>query len=194
MPEIPNSNLCPVKSFVSYTSKLNSSNNKLWQKPKDSFCSEDNVWFCNIAVGQRTLSNFMTKMSELCELSIKHTNHSVRATGAILLSRSMFNPAQIMAVTGHKSVSSLAVYQRVSSLEKVAMGQAISRCIDKSLVPVQQNQSSVTTIENDPDDELFRNIDLQNITCKSGVSSRLLPTLFQNCQINNLTINITNKN
>ncbi|XP_066931350.1 uncharacterized protein [Clytia hemisphaerica] len=73
MPEIPNSNLCPVKSFVSYTSKLNSSNNKLWQKPKDSFCSEENVWFCNIAVGQRSLSNFMTKMSAICELSTKYT-------------------------------------------------------------------------------------------------------------------------
>ncbi|XP_066912491.1 uncharacterized protein [Clytia hemisphaerica] len=195
MPEIPNSNLCPVKSFVSYTSKLNSSNNKLWQKPKDSFCSEENVWFCNIAVGQRSLSNFMTKMSAICELSTKYTNHSVRATGATLLSRSMFNPAQIMAVTGHKSVSSLAVYQRVSSSEKVAMGQAISRCIDKSTsVPVHQSQSSVTITENDSDDELFQNIDLRNLTSSSDISGRLLPTLFQNCQINNLTINISNKN
>ena len=33
MPEIRDSNLCPVKSFVSYTSKLNPLNDKLWQKP-----------------------------------------------------------------------------------------------------------------------------------------------------------------
>jgi hypothetical protein len=30
--------------------------------------------------------------------------------------------AQIMAVTGHKSASSVAVYQRVSSKEKQVMG------------------------------------------------------------------------
>ena len=87
MPEIRDSNLCPVKSFVSYTSKLNPLNDKLWQKPKDSFCSEDDVWFCNIPVGQRTLSSFMSKMSALCELSIKYTNHSVRATGATLVKK-----------------------------------------------------------------------------------------------------------
>jgi hypothetical protein len=33
--------------------------------------------------------------------------------------------AQIMAVTGHKSASSVAVYQRVSSKEKQVMGKNI---------------------------------------------------------------------
>ena len=34
--------------------------------------------------------------------------------------------AQIMAATGHKSASSVAVYQRVSSKEKQAMGDIIT--------------------------------------------------------------------
>jgi exoribonuclease R len=34
--------------------------------------------------------------------------------------------AQIMAVTGHKSASSVAVYQRVSSKEKQVMGDIIT--------------------------------------------------------------------
>ena len=41
-----------------------------------------------------------------------YTKQSIRATGATILGR---NCAQIMTVTGHKSFSSVAVYQRVSS-------------------------------------------------------------------------------
>jgi hypothetical protein len=41
--------------------------------------------------------------------------------GATILGRHC-SMAQIMAVTGHKSASSVAVYQRVSSKEKQAMG------------------------------------------------------------------------
>ena len=52
-----------------------------------------------------------------------------------------------MEVTGHKSVLSLAVYQRVSSSEKVDMRQAIARCIDKSIVPVQTNPITTTEIK-----------------------------------------------
>jgi len=92
---------------------------------------------------------FRDRISELCSLSTKYTNYCIRATGVTLLSRSMFNPAQIMAVTGHASVSSLAVYQRVSDSEKVAMGKAIASSIDKSLVPMDNK-----------DDDLFQSIDV----------------------------------
>jgi hypothetical protein len=37
--------------------------------------------------------------------------------------------AQIMAVTGHKSASSVAVYQRVSSKEKQGMGDIITSSV-----------------------------------------------------------------
>jgi integrase len=50
-------------------------------------------------------------------LSQIYTNHSIRATGATIIGRNC-SMAQIMAVTGHKSASSVAVYQRVSSKEK----------------------------------------------------------------------------
>ena len=37
----------------------------------------------------------------------------------------MFGPAQVMAVTGHKSVQSLSVYQRVSNEEKIKMADTL---------------------------------------------------------------------
>jgi hypothetical protein len=50
-------------------------------------------------------------------LSQIYTNHSIRATGATILGRNC-SMAQIMAVTRHKSASSVAVYQRRSNLFK----------------------------------------------------------------------------
>jgi hypothetical protein len=44
--------------------------------------------------------------------------------------------AQIMAVTGHKSASSVAVYQRVSSKEKQVMGDIITRKTAFNLVKI----------------------------------------------------------
>ena len=67
----------------------------------------------------------MTKLSEALEgakLFQIYTNHSIRATGATILTKSMSSPSQIMAVTGHKSVQSLTVYQRTDIEEKIAIG------------------------------------------------------------------------
>ena len=94
-----------------------------------------------------------------------------------------------MAVTGHKSVSSLAVYQRVGDAEKVAMGQAIA----KSLVPINpEPTSTIDTSEHDSDDELFSNLDIQGLDLNSGNSHRSLSNMpiFKDCQINHLIINI----
>ena len=72
--------------------------------------------------------------------------------------------AQIMAVTGHKSASSVAVYQRVSSKEKQVMGDIITSSVCREqpsqlssimpphstsrlqLMPPTQNSSSSTAL------------------------------------------------
>jgi integrase len=68
----------------------------------------------------------MTKLSEGAKLSQIYTNHSIRATGATILTKSMFNPSQIMAVTGHKSVQSLTVYQRTDTEDKKKFNSTIT--------------------------------------------------------------------
>ena len=105
MPEIKESDLCPVKSFISYFEKFNPNTDRLWQRPRDSFLDSDEIWYNNVPVGKKTLSLFMSQLSQLCSLSLKYTNHSIRATGATLLSRAMFNPAQIMACLLYTSPS-----------------------------------------------------------------------------------------
>ena len=71
----------------------------------------------------------MSRLSKDCDLSKIYTNHSIRATGATILSKSMFNASQVMSVTGHKSVQSLSVYQRVDDDEKIMMGNALTENI-----------------------------------------------------------------
>ncbi|CAG2214467.1 unnamed protein product [Mytilus edulis] len=131
MPEQPDSPSCPVAAFQKYISKLNPKCNRLWQRPLGSFYEDSASWYCNSPVGRDTLAQFMNKLSKLCSLSQVYTNHSIRATGATILTESRyFADAQIMSVTGHKSVSSLAIYQRTSDKAKFQMGQIIDAAMN----------------------------------------------------------------
>lgn len=85
------------------------------------------VWYCNSPVGRDMLAKFMYKLSVSCGLSQSYANHSIRATGATILTEcNNFADAQIMSVTGHKSVSSLAIYQRTSDQKKIKMGTILN--------------------------------------------------------------------
>ncbi|CAC5388975.1 unnamed protein product [Mytilus coruscus] len=64
-----------------------------------------------------------------------------KATGASILSKNKFNDAQVMAVTGHKSVQSRSVYQRV---EKLEMGQTLG--VTMRAVPAQIEALPAPTI------------------------------------------------
>lgn len=125
MPECIGSHMCPVKSFELYLSKVHPDCDRLWQRPREHFYHNDEIWFCRSAVGEKNLAKFMSNLSKMCSLSQTYTNHSIRATGASIL-RNYFEPAQIMAVMGQKSALYLSGYQRISNKEKISMGQAIT--------------------------------------------------------------------
>ncbi|XP_062591867.1 uncharacterized protein LOC134253355 [Saccostrea cucullata] len=107
MPETPGSPYCPVRSFEKYISKLNPELDRLWQRSLSSFTDDDDVWYAKVPVGAKTIATFMSDLIKKCDLSKNYTNHSFRATGATMLSKGMYSPSQIMAVTGHKSVHCL---------------------------------------------------------------------------------------
>ncbi|CAG2208062.1 unnamed protein product [Mytilus edulis] len=54
MPESPGSVYCPVASYENYIRRLHPSNDRLWQKPLDSFSTEADVWYCNMPLGEKT--------------------------------------------------------------------------------------------------------------------------------------------
>ena len=119
--------LCPVRSFENYTFTLNKDVEYLWQTPNDAaFNRGEPKCFKKGRVGEGKLGMFMQEISALCELSRKYTNHSIRVTGTTNLTQASFSPNQIMSITGHKSVNSLAMYQRVHGDEKVMMGVSLA--------------------------------------------------------------------
>jgi integrase len=78
----------------------------------------------------------MQKMSAKCGLSKIYTNHCIRATGATVLSEAGYNPADVMSVTGHRSISSLAIYQQTSAKKKEAMSAALASTVQgRELMP-----------------------------------------------------------
>ena len=84
------------------------------------------------SLGEKILQGFMPLISTECKLSRRYTNHSIRATNTTILKRNNFTDAQVMSVSGHKSASSLAVYQRVSEPDKVAMGNVLMKALDSA--------------------------------------------------------------
>ncbi|XP_021339929.1 uncharacterized protein LOC110441157 [Mizuhopecten yessoensis] len=146
MPASQGSEFCPVASYELYVSKLNPENDSLWQRSVASFVEDEPIWYCNSPVGVKKMGTFMSDLSKLCDLSQIYTNHSVRATGSTILSKGMYSPAQIMSVTGHKSVQSLTVYQRVDDEEKIRMEQTIT----ESMQPAKSNQLALLAASNRP--------------------------------------------
>ena len=71
---------CPVQSFLKYLSKLHKETTALWQRPLDSFCPEEETWYCKSPLGKNTLADMMSKISRQGQLSQRYTNHSIRST------------------------------------------------------------------------------------------------------------------
>lgn len=119
--------MCPVHSYENYISKLNPKIPNLWQQPLKKCSFEDPVWYKAVPHGNNPLDTFMSRMSEACDLSQQYTNHCVRVTRVTHLIRTgKFTPKQVMAVSSHKSIHSLSIYERVKSNEKMMMGMCLT--------------------------------------------------------------------
>ena len=126
MPERKDDPLCPVQSYAIYIDHLNEENEYLWQVAlRNVDMMNDKVWFGKQKMGKNPLSKFMTNVSINCELSRIYTNHCIRVTGTSILTRMQFTASEIMSVTGHKSVQSLAIYQKTDQKKKREMGDIL---------------------------------------------------------------------
>ena len=107
--------------------KLNPKNDSLWQKPLNKIPTDPTKpWYANQRVGTLTHNKFMSNITEKLSLTTRYTNHCIRVTGITNLKRGAFSAKQVMSVSGHKSVDSLAIYERVQEDEKMMMGMCLS--------------------------------------------------------------------
>ena len=136
MPEEKADAICPVRCFETYLKHLHPGCDWLWQRPREKSCIEgQEAWFYKQWIGDNTLKTFISKLSTSTELSAVYTNHSIRVTGATLLKRSMFSDKQVMLITGHKSVNSLALYKKVSTDQKLMMGRTVNKLLGMKCQP-----------------------------------------------------------
>ncbi|KAK3093105.1 hypothetical protein FSP39_011083 [Pinctada imbricata] len=99
--------MCPVRSFMKYKRLLNPDCNRLFQRPSRG----STKWYDNVPLGHNSIAGMMPNISERAGLSIRYTNHSLRATAVhILDADGKFSSRHIMSVTGHKSENSLKTY------------------------------------------------------------------------------------
>ena len=139
--------MCPVRSYKNYIGHLNERCQYLWQTPNPAaFKRGDPVWYKNKRVGENKISCYMTELSKDANLSRRYTNHCIRVSGTTNLTRAQFSANQIMAVTGHKSVNSLAMYQWVQSDEKLMMGISLASNLFQTPV-VQQPQITTAPLD-----------------------------------------------
>ena len=125
--------LYPVRSFEKYLSHLNPKNVFLFQRPKKAVKDSDKAWFDNMVVGQRSLADKMKNISAAAELCYPYTNHSIRATAITILDDCSFEARHIMALSGHKSESSIQSDAAQTSLSnKRKMSETISRSLNNN--------------------------------------------------------------
>jgi hypothetical protein len=64
----------------------------------------------NLAVGKNTLGGMMAKISQVCNLSKRYTNHCIRSTCITALYDNGIETRHIMGLSGHKSESAVRAY------------------------------------------------------------------------------------
>ena len=127
MPKNKTDWMCPVKSFRTYIEHLNPKNEYMWQYALNTINpANPDIWYSKKHFGKNPLATFMSTLSKQVGLSQIYTNHSIRATGITVLTNNKFSNADIMSVSGHKSIQSLTVYQKTDDKKKILMGKALS--------------------------------------------------------------------
>ena len=99
--------MCPVASFLIYLNKRHPDCTALWQRPKDVYDDENEVWFEKKPLGVNILGEMMLKISKAADLSKTYTNHSIRATCITVLNDSSFEGRHIVTISGHLSEESI---------------------------------------------------------------------------------------
>ena len=116
----PNNPNCPVSSLRFYLSKLSQEEEYFFQTPRkpqrEPFCQME-TWYKR-KMGKNTLNNMMKTISKLGNLTQEYTNHCIRATVCTVLAHNDVESSNIIKVTGHKDVKSLAPYISSTSNQK----------------------------------------------------------------------------
>ena len=140
--------------------------------------SPDEPWYENCPIGKNKLSGMVKQMFKEANISSdKVTNHSLRASGATAMFQGNIPEKIIQKTTGHRSLSALRNYERVSTEQYKAMSKVLVPASSDARPVVISDPSQVSATEASvPQSMVFD-------------PSRMLGG-FSNCSVGTLTINI----
>nr|CAB3262995.1 uncharacterized protein LOC100186276 [Phallusia mammillata] len=72
--------LCPVRSYELYLSKLHAQQPRLFQQPRRKSSPDSPMWYGKAPIGEKALQQMMANISNAARLSKRYTNHCVRTT------------------------------------------------------------------------------------------------------------------
>lgn len=138
---IENPNICPVKIYLRYLSKLHPACNRLWQYTKASINENDTIWFTNRPIGINSIGAWMKSISRFCNLTAIYTNHCLRVTCISILGEE-YCENDIKEISGHKSISSLGIYKKMGDDKRQQISNHLSnRFLPKSNANGQSSTS-----------------------------------------------------
>ena len=138
--------MCPVNLFQLYVSKLDDRCPYLWQKPRQSAVHyNDSEWYEPWRVGHNTLETFMKTLCEEANLHGIYTNHSIRGTCINNLDKSGFEARHIIALSSHKSGSTIKDYaEKCPKVKKKEMFNALASKLQP--VPIAPKTKPTQTV------------------------------------------------
>ena len=164
--------MCPVNLFELYISKRNKENNLLWQRPKKKVHYTDSEWYEKTRVGHDPLERFMKFLMKDVTLSrTDYTNHSIRATVITNLDRDGFEARHIIAITGHKSESTIKQYsKRCPENKKREMCEALGSKILKKKPKIEPK------MQEKPVESAFEGIAVKNSPAPANITLQVADT------------------
>lgn len=126
---------CPVNALKVYLNKLNPESDALYQRPVSAVCvtKPDDIWYAPIPLGIKRLQGMMARISTEAGLSMRYTNHCLRATCITTLMRHGYHPITVTRLSGHRNVASVMSYCKDTTDEmKRHMSGTLASSLDGS--------------------------------------------------------------
>jgi hypothetical protein len=173
--------MCPVQSFDLYISKLNEKCDAFLQRPAKNYEGRT-TWYDNAPVGKNKIAEFMKEISRKSGASRLYTNHCIKASTATVLKKAGVPAQDIMSVTGHRNVASLASYAEGPNYEDRAKMSSILASFGKSNTSNNDAVIPTTSVASTSSVEIVSNEN--RLTCDS------MSDLFRGAHFHgNVTIN-----